>query len=127
MSAKIDCVVRALFELAAIEPDEVLSRQDLATAQAIPSRYLEAILGQLCQAGLVVATGGAAGGYRLTRPSPEITVAEVSRAVDGPLTLVQGRRRGEIDYVGNARHLGDLWVGMRAAVRSVMESVSIAR
>ena len=126
MSAKIDYAVRALLELAAIGPDEVLSRQDLAAAQAIPSRYLEAILGRLRQPGLVVATRGSAGGYRLARPASEITVAEVSRAVDGPLTLVQGRRPGEIDYVGNARHLGDLWVGMRAAVRSVMEAVSIA-
>lgn len=126
VSAKIDYSVRALLELAALPGDGVLSRQELAEAQGIPPRYLEAILAQLRQAGLVVSTRGSSGGYRLARPAGEITVAEVSRAVDGPLTLVQGRRPGQIDYGGTARHLGDLWVGMRAALRSVLESVTLA-
>lgn len=124
VTAKVDYAVRALIELAANDPAR-MTRDDLATAQAIPPRYLEAVMLQLRRAGLVIGQRGSAGGYSLGRPAAAITVAEVSRAVDGPLALVQGQRPENVTYAGSSRHLPDLWIGLRAAVRSVMESVTI--
>jgi len=124
VTAKVDYAVRALVELAA-HGDERLTRDHLASAQQIPPRYLEAVLSQLRQAGLVVGLRGAAGGYTLGRPAAQITIAEVSRAVDGPLALVQGQRPENVRYEGSSGHLPDLWIGLRAAVRQVLESVTI--
>jgi Rrf2 family protein len=125
VTARIDYAVRALLELASSDAGRV-TRDELADAQDIPRRYLESILLQLRREGLVVGQRGAAGGYRLGRPPELITVADVSRAVDGPLALVQGQRPEHITYEGTSQHLGDLWVGLRAAVRSVMETVTLA-
>lgn len=124
VTARVDYALRALVELAASTTD-LTSRDELAAAQDIPPRYLESILLQLRQAGLVIGQRGATGGYRLSRPAAEISVAEVSRAVDGPLAVVQGKRPEQIVYDGNAKHVGELWIGLRAAVRMVMENVSI--
>ena len=125
MSARIDYAVRALVELS-VSPDGTATRDELAAAQDIPPRYLESILTQLRQAGLVIGRRGKSGGYTLSRPAGAISVAEVSRAVDGPLAIVQGLRPDEIRYEGSAQHVGELWIGLRAAIRSVMESVTIA-
>lgn len=125
VSARVDYAVRALLELAS-RPDERLSRDALSDAQGIPARYLEEILGQLRQAGRVAAWRGASGGYALARPAAEITVADVARVVDGPLTLVQGQRPESVRYEGTSVHLQELWVGLRASVRAVMEAVTIA-
>lgn len=125
VTAKVDYAVRALLELAA-SSDGRATRDELASAQLIPPRYLEAVLTQLRQAGLVVSQRGAAGGYSLGRPPDKITIADVSRAVDGPLALVQGQRPEDVAYHGTSEHLADLWIGLRAAVRSVMEAVTIA-
>lgn len=125
VTAKVDYAVRALLELAAAGDDRRLTRDDLADAQEIPPRYLEVVLGQLRQAGLISGQRGASGGYALGRPAASITVADVARAVDGPLQLVQGRRPETVTYQGASEHLADLWVGLRAAVRSVMEVVTI--
>lgn len=125
VTAKVDYAVRALLELAA-RGDGRATRDELAAAQDIPPRYLEAILGQLRQAGLVRGQRGASGGYTLGRAASEITIAEVSRAVDGPLSLVQGERPESVSYDGASEHLVELWIGLRAAVRSVLEGVTIA-
>ncbi|MEX2293497.1 MAG: Rrf2 family transcriptional regulator [Acidimicrobiales bacterium] len=125
VTAKVDYAVRALLELAA-SPGAPVTRDQIATAQSIPPRYLETVLVQLRNGGLVVGQRGAAGGYRLARDPESISIAEVSRAVDGPLALVQGQRPENVTYGGTSEHLADLWVGLRAAVRSVMESVSLA-
>ena len=125
VTARIDYALRALLELAA-DPSRSVTRDELAEAQSIPPRYLELVLSQLRMGGLVIGQRGASGGYRLGRPADQITVAEVSRAVDGPLALVQGQRPEHLSYVGSSEHLHELWIGMRAALRSVMESVTIA-
>lgn len=125
VTAKVDYAVRALLELAASDDDR-LTRDQLAAAQDIPPRYLEAVLAQLRNAGLVISQRGTTGGFSLGRPAEEMTVAEVSRAVDGPLALVQGQRPEHITYAGTSQHLHELWIGLRAAVRSVMEAVTIA-
>lgn len=125
MTAKVDYALRALVELAA-SADARVTRDELAAAQDIPPRYLEAVLTQLRQAGLVTGQRGSSGGYSLGRPAQEINVAEVSRAVDGPLALVQGQRPELVTYAGSSQHLHELWIGLRAAMRSVMEAVTIA-
>lgn len=125
VTARADYAVRALLELSA-RPDRRATRDELAEVQAIPRRYLEAILTQLRQAGLVVGHRGAAGGYSLARSPEQVTVAEVVRAVDGPLSLVQGERPERVHYEGAGEHLADLWVGLRAAVRAVLEEVTLA-
>ncbi|MEZ5382662.1 MAG: Rrf2 family transcriptional regulator [Microthrixaceae bacterium] len=125
VTAKVDYAVRALLELAA-HPTGRLTRDELAKSQDIPSRYLESVLGQLRQAGLVHGQRGVSGGYSLGRPAGDITIADVSRAVDGPLALVQGLRPENVTYHGSSEHLADLWIGLRAALRSVMESVTLA-
>lgn len=124
VSAKIDYALRALIELAA-HGDERMTRQELAEAQDIPPRYLEALLADLRKAGLILGQRGSSGGYRLSRPASEITVAHVARAVDGPLTLVHGQRPEHRTYTGSSEHLHDLWIGLRAAMRSVMETVTL--
>lgn len=125
VTARVDYAVRALLELAARDDGRV-TRDELAAAQHIPPRYLEAILGQLRQSGLVLGQRGSSGGYTLGRPAAEITIAEISRAVDGPLSLVQGERPEAVSYEGASEHLVDLWIGLRAAVRSVLETVTVA-
>lgn len=124
VTARIDYALRALVELAA-RPDGLVTRDELSAAQDIPPRYLESILIQLRQSGLVHGQRGASGGYRLSKSPGEITVADVSRAVDGPLALIQGQRPEAVRYEGASQHLGDLWVGLRAAIRSVMETVTL--
>lgn len=128
MTARVDYGVRVLLELAARadEADPRMTRDDLASAQDLPPRYLEAVLSQLRQAGLVTGQRGASGGYVLGRDARSITVADVARAVDGPLALVQGQRPEDVTYEGASRHLHELWIGLRAAMRGVMEGVTIA-
>jgi Rrf2 family protein len=122
--ARVDYAIRAMLELAAVEPQR-LSRDDLAERQQLPTRYLEAILRDLARERLLVSRRGVAGGYELARPAAEITVADVSRAVDGPLALIAQQRPGTLDYEGSSEHLGEFWVGLRAAIRSVMEHVTL--
>lgn len=125
VTARVDYAVRALLELAA-HPDRLVTRDELARAQSIPPRYLDVVLSQLRTGGLVLGQRGASGGYRLGRPAADISVAEVSRAVDGPLALVQGQRPEQVHSTGSSEHVRELWIGLRAALRSVMESVTIA-
>lgn len=124
VSAKMDYAVRAMIQLAAT-PEGRLSRDAIAEAEDIPPRYLEEILGRLRQGGLVTAARGASGGFSLARPADQITVADIWRVVDGPLTLVQGRRPEAVSYEPPSQHLQELWVGVRAAVRTVMEAVTL--
>lgn len=124
VSAKVDYAVRAMLELAAVAPER-RTRDQLAAARDVPAKYLESILGALRQQGLVRSQRGPEGGFVLARPPAEITVAEVARAVDGPLTLVQGQRPETVRYDGE-EPLGALWVAVRAALRSVLEAVTLA-
>jgi Rrf2 family protein len=125
VTARIDYALQALLFIGS-RPAERHTRDAIATSQQIPPRYLEDILSVLRHARLVDAHRGNVGGYQLARPAGEITVADVARAIDGPLALVQGQRPEAVTYRVPAEHLGDLWVGLRAAIRSVMEQVTLA-
>src|ERR671911_1994077 len=95
----------------------------IATAQGIPQRFLENILSDLRHAGLVQSQRGAEGGHRLNRPAAEISVADIIRAVDGPLAAVRGERPESVTYAGPAQELAPVWIALRAAVRGVLEHV----
>ncbi|MEZ5167000.1 MAG: Rrf2 family transcriptional regulator [Acidimicrobiales bacterium] len=99
VTARVDYAVRSVVELAASDAQR-MSRDELAAAQDIPPRYLESILAALRQADLLIGTRGASGGYALARAPEAITVADIARAVDGPLALVQGRRPEQVAYTG---------------------------
>jgi Rrf2 family protein len=125
VSARGDYAVRAAIGLAAAYP-ATLSAQTIADEQAMPRKFLEAILADLRRADLVRGMRGVDGGYVLTRPPAQISVGQVLRAVDGPLAAVRGLRPEEARYEGTAAHLQQLWIAVRAAVRNVLDEVSLA-
>ncbi|NUR73748.1 MAG: Rrf2 family transcriptional regulator [Hamadaea sp.] len=124
ISARGEYAVRAALELAASYP-ATISAQALADAQELPRKFLEAILADLRRGGIVISIRGAEGGYSLTRPPAETTVGAILRAVDGPLAGVRGHRPEQTSYSGTAEHLPTLWVAVRAAVRNVVDEVSL--
>jgi Rrf2 family protein len=126
VSAKVDYALRAAIELAALESEWPVKGERLATAQDIPLRFMENILGQLRQAGIVASRRGAEGGYLLGRPPAEITLADVIRAVDGPLANIGGLRPDQLSYEGSAEPMRDVWVALRSQMRSVLERVTLA-
>ncbi len=127
ISAKADYAVRAAAELAAAEPTgRPVKGEQLSRAQGIPQKFLENILADLRHAGLVRTRRGAEGGYALTRAPSEISVADVLRAVEGPLAAVQGSRPEGLHYEGAAARLPEVWVALRANLRAVLERVSLA-
>jgi len=126
VSAKTDYALRAALELAAAPDDKPVKGERIATAQAIPLRFLENILMQLRHAGLVDSRRGAEGGYRLARPATEVTLADVIRAIDGPLAGVSGVRPESLGFNGVAEPMRDIWIAVRASLRGVLEQVTLA-
>jgi Rrf2 family protein len=127
VSAKADYAVRAAIELAAAPPDGgPIKGERIANAQKIPLRFLENILGELKHARLVHSQRGAEGGYWLGRPPEEITLAEIIRAVEGPLASMRGERPEELEYHGAAAPLQRVWIALRANIREVLELVTLA-
>jgi Rrf2 family protein len=124
-TAKADYAVRAAVELAS-SGDGPVTAEHLAEAQQIPVNFLENILLDLRHAGIVESRRGAAGGYLLAKPAKEIVIADVVRAVEGPLASVRGLSPDALDYEGSAAALRDVWVALRSAVRSVLEHVTLA-
>jgi len=122
--AKVDYGMRALLTLT--ELGRPATAESLATAQGLPAKFLGAILNDLRRAGIVASQRGAEGGYRLARPADEVTVADVMRALDGPLAEVRGQRPEDASYDGAAAHLQDVWVAVRASLRAVLEHVTLA-
>ncbi|HET6997488.1 MAG TPA: Rrf2 family transcriptional regulator [Solirubrobacterales bacterium] len=125
VSAKADYAVRAAAELAAAEEGPIKGER-LAAAQDIPLQFLEHILLELKHNGIVRARRGAKGGYWLAKPADEVTVAEIIRAVEGPIAHVQSSPPEAIEYSGNAEHLQEVWIAVRASLRSVLEEVTLA-
>ena len=126
ISAKADYAVRAVVELAAAEGDKPVKAERVATAQEIPLNFLENILGELRHAGIVRSHRGAEGGFRLAKPANEVTVADVIRAVEGPLASVRGGPPEDATYAGAATTLPRVWIAVRANLRRVVENVTIA-
>jgi len=125
-TAKADYAVRAAVELAAAGAGDPVKAEQISEAQSIPLNFLENILAELRRGGIVESRRGAAGGYLLGRPAEEITVADVIRAVEGPLANVRGVSPDLLEYEGSAERLRDVWVALRANVRGVLEQVTLA-
>jgi Rrf2 family protein len=125
VSAKSDYAIRAAVELAAAGEGPVKGER-LAQAQEIPANFLENILSDLRNAGIVSSRRGAEGGYWLARPAEEVSLADIIRAVDGPLANVRGVRSEQVAYQGSAEKLRDVWVAVRASLRGVLENVTLA-
>jgi Rrf2 family protein len=123
VTAKVDYALRALVELAA--DGGIVKGDRLAQAQKIPVKFLENILAELRRAGLVGSQRGAEGGYRLQKPAGEISVADVIRAVEGPLADVHGTPPERLDLPGVAAPVKEVWLATRAALRSVLEVVTV--
>ncbi len=126
ISAKADYAVRAALELAAAPDGEPVKGERLSEAQGIPLQFLEHILLELKHARLIQARRGAKGGYWLARDPADITVADVIRAVEGPLANIHENAPEELHYPGAAEKLRDVWVAVRAGLRSVLENVTLA-
>src|SRR6185312_3855098 len=122
-----DYAIRALLYLAAAAADGggPVSVDTLAVRQSLPRKFLEAILGDLRRAGIVVSHRGSSGGYVLARPAAQITLGEVFRVVDGPLAEVRGLRPHETVYEGVAEHLPVVWVAVRASLRRVLDGTTL--
>jgi Rrf2 family protein len=126
ISAKVDYALRAVVELAATGSDQPVKGERLAQAQEIPLKFLENILAEMRHAGIVRSQRGVDGGYWLARPAAEISVADVIRAVEGPLANVRGVRPEQVEYAGSAVPLRDVWIALRASLRAVLEEVTLA-
>lgn len=126
ISAKTDYAIRATAELAAAPEHAWVKTESVANAQNIPLPFLLNILAELRTAGIVRSRRGVDGGYQLARPAAMISVADVIRAIDGPLASVAGARPEEMEYPGAAAALRDTWVALRATMRSVLEAVTLA-
>src|SRR5689334_12218902 len=126
VSAKVDYAVRAGAELAAAAGRGPVKGESISTAQAIPLKFLENILLDLKHAGLVQSQRGAEGGYWLAKEPAEISVADVIRAVEGPIANVRGERPEQVEYAGAAEALREVWIAVRANLRAVLETVTLA-
>jgi len=125
ISAKADYAVRAALELAAAPEGEPVKGEQLAQAQDIPLQFLEHILLELKHARLIRAKRGYKGGYWLDRPPSEITIADVIRAVEGPLANIHESAPEDLHYAGPAERLRDVWVAVRANLRAILESITL--
>lgn len=126
ISAKADYAVRAAVELAATPGERPVKAERIATAQEIPLNFLENILGELRHAGIVRSHRGAEGGFRLARAPDQVTIADIIRAVEGPLASVRGGPPEETSYPGASAALPRVWIAVRANLREVVEHVTVA-
>lgn len=126
ITAKIDYAVRGCVELAAAYDEGFVKADVVAEAAGVPQPFLLGILQQLRLSGLVMSRRGAEGGYRLAVDPAQIAIADVIRAVDGPLANIAGVQPERVEYSGNATSLRDAWIALRVAMRSVLENITLA-
>ena len=126
VTAKADYAVRAVVELADSGPNAPRKVDEVAQAQSIPVSFLENILTQLRSSGIVRSQRGPEGGYWLAHPADEVNLAQIIRAVEGPLVGVRGQRPEEVEYAGSAESLQQVWIALRANLRKVLEDVTVA-
>ena len=126
VSARADYAIRALLELAASPGGAPMRAEAIARAQSIPPKFLENLLADLRRARLVASQRGAEGGYRLGRTAGDVSLADVIRAVDGPLAGVRDEAPEDVAYPGPAASLRDVWIALRASMRGVLEATTLA-
>ena len=125
VSAKSDYALRALIEMAGRTAGPAVSAEELGRLQDIPRNFLQAILADLRRAGVVISQRGQSGGWRMARAAADVSVADVIRAVDGPLVSVYGLRPEAVEYNDRAEPLQQVWIAARRSLRDVFEHVSI--
>jgi Rrf2 family protein len=128
VTAKVDYAVRAAMVLARAYDagSGPMKGEHIGSDQHIPVKYLENILSELRQGGLVRSQRGADGGYWLAKSPAEVSIADIIRAVEGPLATVRGERAEQLDYGDDTGALQEMWVAVRASLRSVLEKVTLA-
>jgi Rrf2 family protein len=126
VSAKADYALRALIEIARNSEDEPVSAEEIGRRQDIPHGFLQSILADLRRAGVVMSQRGQSGGWRMARDPEGVTIADVIRAVDGPLVSVYGLRPENVSYNEAAAVLQPVWIAARSSLREVFERVTIA-
>lgn len=125
VSTKSDYALRALIELVSRDSDTAVKAEEIGRMQEIPQGFLQAILADLRRAGVVISQRGQSGGWRMARDPDTVSVADVIRAVDGPLVSVYGLRPESVEYNESAAELQMVWIAARSALREVFEEVSI--
>lgn len=125
VTARADYAVRAALALARAHPEPVKGEQ-LAADHDLPLNFTERILSELRRAGYVASRRGGDGGYRLAAEPDRISIADLVRAVDGPMADVRGIPPDELEYPEGAESLQRVWVALRANLRAVLESVTLA-
>ncbi|WP_020670364.1 RrF2 family transcriptional regulator [Amycolatopsis nigrescens] len=126
VSVKADYAIRVMAQLAAGPSDGPVTAASLAKDQDLPLKFLHSVLRELKGARLVRSTRGPEGGFELWRPAGEISVADVLRAIDGPLVNVHDIGLSELSYSGAAESLLDVWMATRSSLRNVLEAVTMA-
>ncbi|MGI5221971.1 RrF2 family transcriptional regulator [Nocardia sp. CA-290969] len=126
ITAKVDHAVRTLLEITAADQAAAVKAEAIAAAQQIAPKVLESVLADLRRATLVTSRRGPDGGYRLARPAAEISIADVIRAIEGPLASVRGMRPEDVRYRGAAEPLQQVWIALRVNIRAVLENVTLA-
>ena len=127
ISAKVDYALQAIVEIAAsTEKETLISAEEISQRRDIPEKFLEGILTLLRKSGVVNSYRGPSGGYELAKAAEKISVAEIIRAMDGPLAAVRGYAPEEIEYSDTVKHVFDVWIATRVALRNVLENISIA-
>jgi Rrf2 family protein len=125
LSARVDYALRAAVALAGYG-EQWVSAEQIAEDQGIPRKFLESILLQLRRGGIATSKRGSEGGHQLARPGTDISLADVIRAVDGPLVGVRGERPEAVPYSGTATAMTNVWIALRVSERNILESVSLA-
>lgn len=125
IQARVDYAIRAMAELATPH-DGPVKAEELATSQGIPAKFLRGIMTDLKRAQLVSSQRGPEGGFVLTRPASKISLADIFRAIDGPLATVRDQSLSSMSYEGAATDLPTVWMAVRGSLRRVLETTTIA-
>jgi len=127
ISARVDYGLQAILEIAASDKRKKRMKADeISEKHDIPMKFLESILSDLKKADLIIGHRGNSGGYNLSRSADEIAIADVVRAIDGPLASVRGMAPEKASYKGEISGLTKVWIATRVALREVLEEMTLA-